>query len=404
MSAAEPRAYPFSAADRLNLDPFYAELRKQEPVSRVRLPYGEDAWLATRHEDAKTVLSDPRFSRAEVVGRDEPRARPHAQRGGGILTMDPPEHTRLRKLVAKAFTARRVEQLRPRAQEIADGLVEQMLAHGAPIDLVENFALPLPITVICELLGVPYEDRVDFRVWSDAALSTTKLTPEQVLDYIERLRSYMAGLIAERRKQPEDDLLSALIEARDEHDKLSEDELVLLSVGILIAGHETTATQIPNFVYVLLTHPEQLAELRGDLDRVPQAVEELMRFVPLGVGASFPRYALEDVELGGVVVRAGEPVLVNVASANRDESVFEDSDELDLTRQAGSHIGFGHGPHHCLGAQLARMELQVAVGTLLSRLPGLRFAGSEHDVEWKTGMLVRGPSRMPIAWDGALVA
>ncbi|SDY74670.1 Cytochrome P450 [Saccharopolyspora shandongensis] len=399
MTTTEPRTYPFSAADKLNLDPIYAHLREQEPLTRIQLPYGETAWLATRYEDAKIVLGDPRFSRAAALDHDEPRLRPNNPQGG-LLSMDPPDHTRLRKLVAKAFTARRVEQLRPRTQEIADGLVDRMIEQGGPVDLVEEFALPLPITVICELLGVPYVDRGDFRVWSDAFLSTTKLTPEQVTDYIDKMFGYIAGLIAQRREEPADDLLSALIAARDEHDKLSEDELVRLAAGILVAGHETTATQIPNFVYVLLTHPEQLAELRADLDVVPQAVEELMRYVPLGVGAGFPRYATEDVELGGVLVRAGEPVMVSSSAANRDEAVFNDPEQLDLTRREATHLGFGHGPHHCLGAQLARLELQVALRTLLTRLPGLRFATSAEDVEWKSGMLVRGPQRMVLTWQG----
>lgn len=399
MTTTEPRSYPFSEAEKLDLDPLYAQLREQEPLSRVQLPYGDTAWLATRYEDAKTVLGDPRFSRAEVLRRDEPRMRPNTA-NGGLLTMDPPDHTRLRKLVAKAFTARRVERLRPRTEEIAHSLVDGMLERGAPADLVEDFALPLPITVICELLGVPYADRADFRVWSDAFLSTTKLSPEQVTDYTEKMLDYMARLIAERRVAPADDLLSALIAARDEEDKLTEEEMVRLASGILVAGHETTATQIPNFVYVLLTHPGQLAQLRADLDLVPQAVEELMRFVPLGSGAGFPRYATEDVEVGGVLVRAGEPVLVSLAAANRDESVFTDPEVLDLTRQEASHVGFGHGPHHCLGAQLARMELQIALTTLLTRLPGLDFATSAEDVEWKRGMLVRGPQKMLVSWQG----
>lgn len=398
MTTTKPRTYPFSEADRLNLDPFYARLRESEPLSRIQLPFGESAWLATRYEDAKVVLGDPRFSRAASVGRDEPRLRERRQ-AMGILAMDPPDHTRLRKLVAKAFTARRVERLRPRAQEIADELADGMLREGAPADLVEDFALPLPIAVICELLGVPFEDRADFRVWSDAFLSTTKLTPEQAEDYIGRMHGYMAGLIDRRRQEPGDDLMSALISARDDEDRLTEQELVQLAAGILVAGHETTATQIPNFVYVLLTHPERLAELRADPDLVPAAVEELLRYVPLGVASAFPRYALEDVELGGVTVRAGDPVLVSLSSANRDEAVYQDPDQLDLLRSEATHIGFGHGPHHCLGAQLARLELQVALRTLLTRLPGLRFADSEADLRWKTGMLVRGPLYMPISWD-----
>jgi len=397
MTTAQPRPFPFSPPHELEPEPLFAELRRQEPLTRVVLPYGEPAWLATRYEDVKVVLGDPRFSRAAGAGRDEPRMRPHPAPPGNILGMDPPEHSRLRRLVTKAFTVRRVEQLRPRTQQIADDLVDAVLAQGPPADLVEAFALPLPITVICELLGVPFADRDDFRYWSDAFLSTSKYTPDEVLECMGKLREYMAGLIAERREHATDDLLGALVIARDDEDRLSEDEMLSLAEGLLVAGHETTASQIPNFVHVLLSHPEQLAALRADLDLVPQAVEELMRFVPLGVGAGIARYATEDVELGGVLVRAGEPVLPVMASANRDESVYHDSDHLDLLRQEASHVGFGHGPHHCLGAPLARMELRVALDTLLRRLPGLRFAS--EGIEWKDGLSTRGPARLPVTWD-----
>ncbi|MCG8915800.1 cytochrome P450 [Actinokineospora sp. PR83] len=397
MTTAQPRSFPFSPPHELEPEPLFAELRRQEPLTRVVLPYGEPAWLATRYEDVKVVLGDPRFSRAAGAGRDEPRMRPHPAPPGNILSMDPPEHSRLRRLVTKAFTVRRVEQLRPRTQQIADDLVDTMLAQGPPADLVDAFALPLPITVICELLGVPFADRDDFRYWSDAFLSTSKYSPDEVLECMGKLREYMAGLIAERRAHATDDLLGALVIARDDEDRLSEDEMLSLAEGLLVAGHETTASQIPNFVHVLLSHPGQLAALRADLDLVPQAVEELMRFVPLGTGAGIARYATEDVELGGVLVRAGEPVLPVMASANRDESVYHDPDHLDLLRQEVSHVGFGHGPHHCLGAPLARMELRVALDTLLRRLPGLRFAG--EGIEWKDGLSTRGPARLPVTWD-----
>ncbi|HWC79329.1 MAG TPA: cytochrome P450 [Pseudonocardiaceae bacterium] len=400
MTTTEPRSFPFGEIERLDLDPLFSQLRREEPLIRVQLPYGEPAWLATRYEDVRAVLSDPRFSRAAAADRDEPRSRVYrGSPGNNIMAFDPPEHSRLRRLVAKAFTVRRVEQLRPRAQEIADGLVDAMRANGSSADLVEEFALPLPITVICELLGVPFEDRADFRTWSDAFLSTTRYTPEEVATYVGRLREYMAGLIAARREQAQDDLLSALVEARDNSDRLNEEEMLSLAEGLLVAGHETTASQIPNFMYVLLTNPEQLAQLRADLDLVPNAVEELMRFVPLGAGAGSARYAVADVELSGVTVRAGEPVLVSLNSANRDESVYANPDELDLHREGTSHVGFGHGPHHCLGAPLARMELQVALRTLLTRLPGLRFAGTQADVRWKSGVATRGPAHLPVTWD-----
>ncbi|WP_243793773.1 cytochrome P450 [Saccharopolyspora gloriosae] len=401
MTTAEPKSFPFSKPERLDPEPLFEELRRQ-PLIRVRLPYGEPGWLASRYEDVKLVLGDKRFSRAAGVGRDEARMRPMQGASGNIMSMDPPEHSRLRRLVMKAFTQRRVEALRPRAQEIADGLVDGMVERGAPADLVEDFALPLPITVICELLGVPYEDRKDFRVWSDAFLSTTKFTVEEVTECVGLLREYMARLIAERRESRHedgrDDLLSALVAARDDDDRLTEDEMLSLAEAILVAGHETTASQIPNFVYVLLQHPDQLARLRADPALVPRAVEELLRYVSLGNGAGIPRYALEDVELGGVTVKAGEAVLPSTASANRDAAVYSEPDVLDLLREEASHVGFGHGAHHCLGAPLARMELQVALDTLLRRLPDLRLAAGEDGVEWKDGLSTRSPEKMPISW------
>jgi cytochrome P450 len=392
----EPVAYPFNLPDGLDLHEAYAAARQTPGLIRVRLPYGEPAWLATRYADARLVLSDRRFSRAMATERDGPRLNPIREEPNSIITMDPPAHTRLRALVAKAFTMHRVERLRPRIRELANGFLDQLVARGAPADLVDSYALPIPVAVICELLGVPVADRPSFRVWSDAVLSTTRLTAEEFARNRDELRDYMFGLIERRRAEPADDLMTALIHARDEQDRLSERELVDLCTGILIAGHETTASQIPNFVYVLLHHrPELWSALRSDLDRIPAAVEELSRFVPLGAAAIFPRYATEDVEVGGVVVRAGEPVLVSIAAANRDEARFAGAHEVRLDREENPHIGFGHGAHHCLGAQLARVELQEALRALLVRLPGLHIAG---EIEWKTQMLVRGPRVMPVGW------
>lgn len=400
MTTAQPRNYPFEA-DRLNVDPMYARLRREEPLSRVQLPYGEPAWLATRYEDVRTVLGDRRFSRAAAVGRDQPRSRPYPAGPGALISLDPPEHSRLRRLVGQAFTMKRVERLRPSVEQFANGLVDAMTANGSPAELVQDFGLPLPIAVMCDLLGVPFEDRAEFRQWADAFLSTTKFTVEQVRESRERLRDYVSGMIAQRREAPGDDLMSAMVAARDSEDRLSEEELLTMTETILVAGHETTASQIPNFVYVLLTNPDQLAALRADLGLIPQAVEELLRYVPVGAASSQPRYALEDVELGGVTVRAGEPVVVVPLSANRDGSAFTDPDDLDLSRKEAPHLAFGHGPHHCLGSPLARMELQVGVHTLLTRLPGLRLAVREDEVVWKSGVSTRGPERLPITWDQA---
>ncbi|WBB99618.1 cytochrome P450 [Solwaraspora sp. WMMA2080] len=398
LRAAEPRSYPFTAPDRLNLDDTYRQLQQDRTLVRVQLPFGEPAWLATRHADVRFVLGDARFSRAASVGRDEPRITPR-QIEGGILSMDPPEHTRLRRLVAKAFTGRRVEQLRPQTRQFADELLTGMIGDGPPADLVERFATPLPVRVICELLGVPYADREHFHTWSEAVVSTTSLSPEQVTGYLENLHGYIAGLVEQRRRHPTDDLLGAMVHARDtDASRLTETELVQLAAGLLAAGHETTVTQIPNFVYVLLTQPDQFAALRADPALVPGAVEELTRYVPLGAASSFARYATVDVEVGGVLVRAGEPVIGSLSAANRDPEVFTDPDRLDLTRTVNPHVGFGHGVHHCLGAQLARMELQVAVEAVVRRLPQLRLAVPEDQLVWKTGLLVRGLNAMPVTW------
>ncbi|MGW5442109.1 cytochrome P450 [Streptomyces asiaticus] len=396
MTTAEttPIAYPFNSAEGLALSEAYDQARNRTGLLRVRMPYGEPAWLATRYADARLVLGDRRFSRAAALQHDVPR-QSEARRDSGILTMDPPDHTRLRTLVAKAFTVHQVEKLRPWVRQLTHDLLDELEAAGPPVDLVDRYALPIPVGVICALLGVPEEDRPKFRTWSDAALSTSSLSAEEFDRNRDELRAYMAGLIEDHRIRPRDDIMTSLIEARDAGDRLSELELVDLCVGILVAGHETTATQIPNFVLTLLDHPDELRRLREEPALLHGAVEELLRFVPLGMAASFPRYATEDVEVGGTLVRAGEPVLVAVGSANRDALRFDEPGTLNVARPAGQHLGFGHGVHHCLGAPLARLELQEALGALITRFPALRLAG---DVEWKGQMLVRGPRVMPIGW------
>jgi cytochrome P450 RapN len=389
--------YPFGPPVRLETHPRYAELR-EEPLARVDMPYGGQAWLATRYEDVKIVLSDPRFSRSETVGRDVPRATPSIQVDTSILSMDPPEHSRLRKLVAKAFTARSVERLRPRAQEIVDHLVDAMIAGGQPADLAEALSWPLPITVICELLGVPVDDRDRFRAWTDQIMAMSGEDAEAVQTARGLLNSYLAELIARRRENPTDDLLGELVVARDEGDRLSEDELVTFGVTLLVAGHETTANQTGNFVYTLLSRRDLWDLLVADPGLVPTAVEELLRFTPLGAAANFPRIATEDIEIGGRTVRKGDAVVVQVSSANRDAAVFERPLEIDLHRADNPHVAFGHGVHHCLGAPLARMELQLAIGTLVRRLPSLRLAVPADEVPWRSNRLVRGVRALPVAW------
>lgn len=396
----ETDSYPFGAAEKLQLHPRYAELRQDEPLLRVRMPFGGEAWLATRHEDTKTVLGDPRFSRAATVGKDVPRTVPVISAGSTLLDKDPPEHSRLRRIATKAFTVRRIEELRPRTQAVVDELLDRMVESGPTADLAASLAWPLPISVICDLLGVPFADRESFRGWTDAALGLGADQVDAIVSARQHLGEYIAGLIAQRRVRPAEDLLTALVAARDNEDRLSEEELVQLGMTLLVAGHETTANQIGNFVYTLLSQPEYWAQLVADPELVPAAVEELLRWVPLGTsgGGGGVRVATEDVELGGQIVRAGEAVVVVMSSANRDEAVFDHSEEIDFSREGNAHIAFGHGAHHCLGAPLARMELQLAIGTLVRRLPTLRLAVPADEVPWRSQRVVRGVLALPVSW------
>ncbi|MFC4515769.1 cytochrome P450 [Streptomyces ehimensis] len=391
----EPAPYPFNRPEGLELDEAYERAQRGEGLQRVRMAYGEPAWLVSRYDDARFVLGDRRFSHAAVAENDAPRMR-ELQTPSGILGMDAPDHTRLRGLVTKAFTPRRVEAMRPHVRELTGTLLQDMKAAGSPVDLVEHYAVPIPVAVICGMLGVPKEDLGLFRGWCDIAMSTSTLTPEDHVRLAGELTSYLAALIEDRRAAPRDDLVTALIEARDVNGRLSQEELVNLIVFLLFAGHETTASQISSFVLVLLDHPDQLALLRSRPELLENAVEELTRFIPLGIGAAFPRYATEDIEVGGTLVRAGEPVLIQSNAAGRDAQRFASPGVLDITREdARHHLGYGHGPHHCLGSSLARLELQEALRTLLDGMPGLRIA---KDPEWKTEPVVRGPRRLFVAW------
>ena len=392
------RPYPFGPVTGLEIDPMYFWLQEHEPLSRVKLPYGEEGWLLVRYDDCRAVLGDPRFSLAEAVVRDVPRLTP--QRYGAILIdLDPPEHTRLRRLVARAFTVRRVEQLRTQAGRIAGELLDEMVKAGSPTDLVRDFAVPLPGLMICEMLGVPYADRDRFREWVGAFMSTTALTAEQRGAQMAQLTAYLAEIAGQRREAPAGDLLSALVSVSEEGDRLTRDEVTQLTLMLLTAGYESTASQITNFTYALLTHPGQLALLRSRPELMPDAVEELMRWVPLLVTAdTLPRYALKDVELSSGTIPAGDPVLLAKHAANRDPRAYKDPDRIDITRNAQGQLGFGHGPHHCIGAPLARMDLQVAMAALLDRFPGLHLTAAQDEVRWKTGMAVRGPIALPVGW------
>ena len=400
----EPITYPFSEPERLEVDPGYAQAREREGLTRAQLPYGRPTWLLTRYEDVKSMLGDPRFSREHAVGEDEPRVMPYVHRSDALTTMDPPRHSRLRRVVSKAFSSRRIETLRPRTQLIVDDLLDAVEKNGAPADLMSSFALAVPLLVVCDLLGVPYTDRDRFHEWSAILASTASagVAGTDLAQANEDLRGYLAGLIEQRRQEPAEDLLTVLVEARDTDDRLTEDEMISLAWSVLLAGYEITAYQVGNFAYTLLTRPELVRRLREEPAVLPQAVEELLRQVPLTSASFYPRVATEDVELGGTLVKAGEAALPSMMSANRDESVYPGADEIDFDRPGGApHLAFSYGIHHCLGAQLARMELQVVVRALVERFPGLRLAVPPEQVPWRKGSILRGPLELPVTWDRA---
>jgi cytochrome P450 len=375
-------------------------LREQGPVVRVVLADGLEAWLLTRYEDALAAMSDPRLSSdmndaADPRLREEPpTAEPFPR---SMLRLNPPDHTRLRRLVSKAFTARRVAELRPRIQKITDQLLDTVTPVGRA-DLITDFALPLPITVICELLGVPADDRAGFQEWTDIMLSRRSDDPDRKrLQQVWReMQSYFEQLVATKRVQPDDDLLTALIAARDEQQRLDEEELIAMAFLLLIAGYITTVNLVGNGMVALLTHPEQLELLRADPELLPTAIEEFLRYDgPVNPGTT--RFPTEDVQIAGVPIPRGATVLVGLAVADRDPAQFSEPDRLDITRRDNPHLAFGHGLHYCLGAPLARLEGQIALGTLLHRLPDIALATPARELEWHaTGL--RGLKHLPVTF------
>ncbi|MGW7787798.1 cytochrome P450 family protein [Streptomyces tricolor] len=394
-----PYADPAFVADPF---PLYRRLREDGPVRRVVIAGGLDAWLVTRYEDALAALSDPRLS-SDVRDASDPRLiaqLPEFERESMLSTMlraDPPDHTRLRRLVSKAFTARRVAELEPRIQEITDRLLDAVVPAGRA-DLVADFALPLPVTVICELLGVPVEDRHDFQRWTDAMLLRGQELPDPAVvdEAWRRMRAYVTALMEAKRAHPEDDLLSALISAHDEEQRLSHDELIAMTFLLLVAGYVTTVNLIGGGIAALLAHPDQLALLRDRPELLPDAIEEFLRYDgPVSPGIA--RFAREDVEIAGVTVPRGATVVIASAIADRDPARFPEPDRLDITRRDNGHLAFGHGIHYCLGAPLARLEGRIAIGTVLRRLPDLALAVPPAELPWRPGGL-RGPARLPVAF------
>ncbi|MFB8395000.1 cytochrome P450 family protein [Streptomyces yangpuensis] len=383
--------------------PLYRELREEGPVRRVVIAGGLDAWLVTRYEDALAALSDTRLS-SDVRDASDPRLLaqlPETERDSmlsNMLRSDPPDHTRLRRLVSKAFTARRVAELRPRVQAITDRLLDR-IAPAGHADLVAEFALPLPVTVIGELLGVPADDRHDFQYWTDRMIMRGAQPPDPAVvnEAWQHMRAYVTDLIRAKRAQPGDDLLSGLITARDEQQRLSEDELIAMVFLLLAAGYITTVNLIGGGIAMLLAHPAQLDLLRADPELLGGAVEEFLRYDgPVSPGIA--RFAREDLDIAGVSVPRGATVLIASAIADRDPARFPDPDRLDITRQDNAHLAFGHGVHYCLGAPLARLEGHIAIGSALRRLPGLALAVAPDEIPWRPGGL-RGPLSLPVTFE-----
>lgn len=393
--------YPIPAPTALDPPAEWAALRQQCPVARVRLPSGDEAALLTRYEDVRQVLADPRFHRH----LDAPdAARVTANESGGVFSgalarpMSPEIHQQWRRMVGKWFTARRMTALRPGIEAMTERLVDEMVASGAPADLREKLGFPLPVWVICDMLGVPESDREKFAYWSDTLLSLTRYTQAEIDAAQAEFRAYMSEHIASTREAPGDDLISELISAAGGAGHVMTDETLLsTSQGLLVAGHETTANMIGKMVGMLLADRRRWEELLADRSLVRTAVEEALR-MDANPGFGIPRYLTEDARVGDTTVPRGTTVVCGIGAANRDESAFADADEMDLRRSPNTHLAFGVGAHSCLGQSLARTELQAVLDVLLRRLPGLELAVWAEELERVDGLVVGGLRTLPVRW------
>jgi cytochrome P450 PksS len=357
--------------------------------------------VVSRYKDTVELLRDPRFTKDRYKLSEAARLRyfrlsETAQLDKHMLNADPPAHTRLRSLVAQAFTARRVEDLRPRITAITQRLLDALPAQGS-VDLLDVFAFPLPVTVIAELLGVPAEDQDRFRVWTFTLLNPSGSDLEPIRRTAVEFQQYLQGILARRRAEPRDDLISALLAAEEQGDRLSPVELASMVFLLMVAGHETTVNVIANGVWALLRHPEQLERLRANPGLIEPAIEEILRYCG-PVRHSTSRFALQDTEFRGQIIPAGEMIMAAVLSANHDPEQFEAPERFDLTRTPNRHIAFGSGSHFCIGASLARLEAAIALPLLLERLPRLRFAQEPSALRWRGGLLIHGLEQLPVAF------
>lgn len=372
--------------------PVYEKLRQNDPIYRILFPQGDFGWIISRYEDAVEVLKDNRFSKDVVkrYGPDQQNIFVH-----NMLFSDPPDHRRLRGLVQKAFTPRLIEGMRSHIQEIADDLLDNLNSQDK-MNLIDEFAFPLPIIVISEILGVPLEDQDKFRLWSNSIIDATSAEHSEVFEkHAQEFIDYLNAWFAKVREQPGDDLISQLVVAEESGEQLTEKELLGVVALLIIAGHETTVNLIGNGVLALLEHPEQRDLLIKQPELIHNAVEEMLRYNG-PVEFSTSRWASEDIEFHGHHIAEGEIVIVALDSANRDEAKFKDADVFDITREKSAHLAFGKGIHLCLGAPLARLEGEIAINTLLRRFPDMQLQTDVNELEWRPGMIVRGVKEIPV--------
>ncbi|MFB0615014.1 cytochrome P450 [Streptomyces sp. AGS-58] len=409
--AADPDTLPdpvplMGCPYKSNPYPLYEQMREAGPVHRVLFPSGVQAWLVTGYDAAHAALNDDRLGKNHDRGNDRWRARAsimpepqHSQLQVHLLHQDPPKHTRMRRFVTDAFTPRRIEQLRPRLQELADALVDALPEHG-PADLVGGFAAHFPFQVLAEVIGLPRELAARFdRDWGKVVQPVGPTDPgrPRYEARLHGLQSYIADVVAHKRDHWDDDLLSRLVVARDRRE-LSQEELDSMIFQLLVAGQEPVTNQITTALIALFRNPQQLARLRDNPHLLPRAVEELLRYDSAFELTTW-RFFATDSDLHGTEVPAGDSVIVSLCAANRDPRRFPEPDTLDLDRSPNPHLAFGHGIHFCPGAALARAELQIALGTLLTRLPGLHLAIRDEDIEWTPAVLGRGANHLPVGYD-----
>ncbi|WP_433074738.1 cytochrome P450 [Dactylosporangium sp. CA-052675] len=400
---SQPPALPGRRECPLDPPQQLGDLRRERPVARVRLWNDDEAWLVTRHDLARQVLQDRRFS-ADATNPSFPRLSPGllvgAERAGrrSFSRMDEPEHGTLRRMVAQPFSTRSVELRRAEIETVVADLLDQIVHKGPPADLVRDFALPVPTQMICHLLGVPYTDHAFFQDRTATAIVARDATAEQSRTARAEVYAYLDDLVAAKERDPGDDLIGDLVRRQVREGRLSHDDVVTMAWLLLVAGHETTANMLALSLLTLLTHDHLRAAMLADPAVVPRAVEELLRYHSV-LKDGVPRVATEDVTIGGTLIRAGDGVIISLPAANRDESVFPAPDTVDFDRpNAHQHVAFGHGLHQCLGGTLANLELQIALPAVLRRLPGARLAVPLREIPFRDDMSVHGVHALPVTW------